>query len=484
MIPRVVVPGSRRDAENKIRLTLKHTTLAIIAFSTILLFFKLYLNNIGDQAKTREVISREQVKLLIIQERSSSNGGNTSCTLDAYHRHYERIYPSKFNTIIDRRCLEMLMDENPNDMTLKVGMVQHIHAEIMQQATPPSRHFLYYCHSHCGGLGDRLRAMLYTFHLSWTLNATFGIQMETPVHWESYFSQEHHNNSVLNQHGWLHDYLTQTDFSIETKLKSIDSIHYKIMPWGKIPMIPNKTAWISDTDMERTLFPTQQETVYLSGRTFPADIYVKANTHVADLIQKSRLTGMNRPKLAFVFSRLYLNRISPFLEFHVKPYALQLKNAADHVVGVQIRIGDAASGWGHDKRNTLASVDCFVNRTKQLCRQQTSCVVWLTADNEDATIKFKEAMQDDGNISVIMSQGLETSHLDRSHFENGTDFRLANLKTFLDWYILAEYADTFVVSHSLYSEMASYYRMFNESHFRPVSRFESMETGRCSFTLS
>ena len=95
---------------------------------------------------------------------------------------------------------------------------------------------------------------------------------------------------------------------------------------------------------------------------------------------------------------------------------------------------------------------------------------------------FEQALfNDDSAIEVLRSKGLNTTHLDRSHFQSGVDLRLAHLKTFLDWYILAHYSDSFVISHSLYSEMATYYRMSNETHFRPVSRFESFTNGVCTF---
>ena len=407
-----------------------------------------------------------------------------SCTLFNYHQQYNKHFSAAPNKVsnddvmmLDSNCLVTLMDEYPRDMTLQVGMVHHLITHRVQQ---PARHILYYCRSHCGGLGDRLRAMIYTFHLAWTLNASFGIFMEHPVQWETYFSQDY-NSSLLSQHGWLHDYLKQPNFSIQTKLQSIKSLNYKVMSWSKQPMMPNKTTWISDTNFELTLFDSHQETVYLSGRTFPADLYVKLNIHVATLIQQSRLNGLNRPKLAFIFSRLYLNHISPFLELYVTPYASRLQAAGSHIVGVQIRIGDAASGWGRDRRNTLASVECFVQQTKASCHHHTSCVVWLTADSDDAIRIFQHGLFNDSGIEVLHSQGLNTTHLDRSYFQAGADLRLAHLKTFLDWYILAHYSDTFVISHSLYSEMATYYRMYNETHFRPVSRFESFKKGICTF---
>ena len=472
--------GCLEGGDRTLRWSLTYTLLGSLG-SLLLLF--VILNKALNPSEQRTI---EKIRLGKLDQDIGINVTKAdNCTLFNYHQQYNKLFSFSSNkssnddaVILDNKCLVALMDENPHDMTLQVGMVHHLHRNRAQQ---PTRHILYYCRNHCGGLGDRLRAMIYTFHLAWTLNATFGIFMEHPVKWDAYFSQDY-TSSLLSQHGWLQDYLAQPDFSIKSKLKSIESLNYKVMPWSKLPMIPNTTAWISNTNMELTLFDTHQESVYLSGRTFPADLYVKLNTHIAAFIQRSRLKGLNRPKLAFIFSRLHLNRISPFLQQYVTPYATQLQAATSHIVGVQIRIGDAASGWGSDRRNTLASVDCFVQKTKERCRHQTTCVVWLTTDNDDAVRIFEQALfNDDSAIEVLRSKGLNTTHLDRSHFQSGVDLRLAHLKTFLDWYILAHYSDSFVISHSLYSEMATYYRMSNETHFRPVSRFESFTNGVCTF---
>jgi hypothetical protein len=84
----------------------------------------------------------------------------------------------------------------------------------------------------------------------------------------------------------------------------------------------------------------------------------------------------------------------------------------------------------------------------------------------------------DSMIKILNCGEGDIRHIDKSQFDPSADPRQANLRTFLDWYILAKYVDELVITKSGFSEHAAYYTMRNADDFRPMWQLMQKTTGK------
>jgi hypothetical protein len=81
---------------------------------------------------------------------------------------------------------------------------------------------------------------------------------------------------------------------------------------------------------------------------------------------------------------------------------------------------------------------------------------------------LKKKLNDTNNIQIRSCEEGELVHTDATKFDPSTDLRQANLRTVVDWYMLAKYADELVITRSGFSEHAAFYTMETPVDFRPV----------------
>lgn len=240
------------------------------------------------------------------------------CTLDNYHLFYKTMF-ANLSMPFTAKCLTSLIDNNLNDITLRVGLVRRKYEEL--QATSPKRHIVYFCRHSCGGLGDRLRSALSTFYLSLAMDATFTIDMELPVHWEDFFRGLNNKYDTAFTKGGFFDKFNLTtlynDHSGPTTLQLTQAIplynptsnllrREDPIDWDY--KVGVKSEWYLQTNVEEYLFFPQdqvhgREQVAFSGMTFRLHPYME-NPHVQDFWKNYRLQDLSRANV-HIFSALY-----------------------------------------------------------------------------------------------------------------------------------------------------------------------------------
>jgi hypothetical protein len=214
---------------------------------------------------------------------------------------------------------------------------------------------------------------------------------------------------------------------------------------------------------------------------------------MSDFVARAKLTDMDKPEFSFIFFQLFMSKASPFLQTAAQRYANELAEeiptkGKPYVVGVHIRIGDwtmnLANLTNGDRRYPPKAVHCMASRIRDICEQQTACVVWVAGDNIMAIRSLKKRLAD-SMIKILNCGEGDIRHIDKSQFDPSADPRQANLRTFLDWYILAKYVDELVITKSGFSEHAAYYTMRNADDFRPMWQLMQKTTGKfeCKWSI-
>ena len=426
------------------------------------------------------------------------------CSLEDYHLFYKTSF-SNLSMPFNSTCLTALVDNNLNDITLRVGLVRLKYEEL--QATSPKRHVVYFCRHICGGVGDRLRAALSTFYLSLAMNATFTIDMELPVHWEDFFKGLNNKYDTTSTKGGFFDRFNIT--TLYNDQRSTTSLQLTLaiplddsnstlqrrrdpIDWDYNPDVVDE--WYSLENVEEYLFLRQdndsgREQVAFSGMTFRLQPY-KENPHVQDFWESYRLKDLGRAERSYIFFRLFMPKPSNLLRDAIQPYVDQLKGA--FVLGMQIRrggeqkldgTGEAEGGWEDPARHGAGCVHCMAEKARQLCMSSSSpnCTVWITSDDPLAVAEIQSSFANSTSISVLVSSGPIT-HIDKSVFST-VDYNATlrmHTRTFVDWYVMAEYSDAFIISRSGFGEHASWYILLNASHFKPAFQFKS-DSPVCEF---
>lgn len=425
-----------------------------------------------------------------------------SCTLLRYTFHYENTFNSTaFHDLWTPDCLRSLIDDHPTNMHLRLGLLRSMYEQQQQQQMTTNRHVVFYCQKGCGGIGDRLRSTLNTFYLALAMNATFTIDMELPVHWEDFFSplnEEYFkttNRGFFAKYNMTRDYNSH-DFHLPSSLaqhqadivisKARGDWDYKVktrkepMRNEELARLPNVAGadryedfeWFYNTNMEQELFGNvTKDVVVLSGMTFRMEAY-KENKYAQQFWNDSRLKDLSRAERSYFFFRLFMPYPSVVLRDAMAPYVEQLQG--QFVVGVHIRLGGEVKkpkgGWVDPKRHGPSCIQCIAEKARELC-QSLACTIWLTSDSDYAVETMKSIFGQDTAIRVLVSTGLLT-HIDRSSFQHQERIE-QNTKSFLDWYILAQYCDTYVLSRSGFGEHASWFQMLNSTHFKPAFQYRS-----------
>lgn len=409
-----------------------------------------------------------------------------NCSLEDYHSFYwHQFHHSMFPFSSD--CLMYLLSNQTSDLTLRVGWIRLQYMVRHQNVT--NHHILYLCRMACGGMGDRIRAMLNSFYLALATGASFSINVEQPVHWDDFFlplnadfETSTSKNGFLARHGWQQDYIQHSkEFDLLKKIlndstvdRSDEAGHWD-QYLGDDEKHPRYDYFIQ-SNLKTRLFDwdddSAREIVVLSGNTFRTESF-KQNRYAKDFWNHYALKDLGRAERSYIFYQLFMARPSLYLETVIAPYLPRLQHT--YVIGMQIRLGNTfnltESGWGEDERHRAGCVICMAIQAKAMCGQQRQCAIWVASDTPSALTEIETFFQNDDTMDVVYSRGPLT-HMDRSDFR-GKDTLRFNARTFVDWYVMAEYSDAFILSRSGFGEHASWYKLKNHTHFRPAFQFVS-----------
>jgi hypothetical protein len=464
----------------------------------------------SDQPPTALVLTNTTGTILPVSPTGNNGEQQTSrhhdnCTLKQYtNYYYSSTFPKPIIVPFSIHCLQSLVDAHPTNMPLRVGLVRANYEQQQQQPKQQlRRHVVYYCQKGCGGLGDRIRAAVNTFLLALAMNATFSICMEHPAQWDDFFLGL--NDKYYSAGGILFQkFNLKTSLDVVPQLKNIPTIalssaggnwdYYAIKKTTRTTKESGtieyeNMSWFYETNMPQELFGKytkniDQDVVVLSQLTFRMDPF-KHNAYAAQFWKNNRLMDLGRAERTFIFFRLFMTRPSKALKDALALYRNLFKGR--FVVGVQIRLGGdvrkiQVRGWKDPDRHAPACIQSMAEKAREFCRTSTlKCIIWATSDTERALVEMQTIFEGDESIRVVVAKEPVT-HIDRSSFEFlGRYERIKqNLRTFLDWYAMAEYSDAFVLSRSGFGEHASYFHMLNATHFKPAVQLQ--ESFPCQFT--
>jgi hypothetical protein len=433
-----------------------------------------------------------------------------NCSVGVVEDYFSNHFHESPSKLFDMTCLNHLIEQNPANLFTRTVFIRQYYLEYM--ATNPKRHVVYLCHSECGGLGDRIRAMVGSFFLAISLNATFTILTEYPVHLDEFFEPSIPElslaapNNFLSQVGLLEQYRQSSArspgandsalFDLNATLQgcaktwTTAAVHSckefnlifenwleHTINWGyKLEHV----EWFRHLNMENVMTSAastaDSPVALISIEWFRLQPYLFENPVMKDFVVRAHLTGMGRPEFSFIFFQLFMSTATPFLHEAAQRYFDNLvqeipTRVKPYVVGAHIRLGDWSMKMENlsraDKRYPIEAVDCIATRIRQTCENRTACVVWVAGDNVDAIRRLQRLLAN-STIKILSCDEGEINHLDLGKFDQSTDLRQANLRTFVDWYILAKYADEIVMTQSGFSEWASYYSMRNADVARPA----------------
>jgi hypothetical protein len=415
------------------------------------------------------------------------------CTLATYRQYFKfqffEFQFSEFDYPFDMDCLLTLIDEHPLDLTLRVGLVRKKYDQL--QASGPKRHIVYYCETACGGVGDRIRAALNTFYLALAMNSTFAIDMELPVRWKQLFR----GLSTTYDTGGLHSRFKLLGGALlKEQLRNHSHLEYAGGPHNWDEIYSNHT-WYSEANVEEELFgsyPGDKEVVILSGLTFRMELF-KQNSHANHFFRNFRLNDLGRAERSYIFSRIFMPNKSEHLRNATRSFKNQMKGT--FVVGMHIGLGglggenESIKGVMEEHRSGIskdppgdgpACIQCMVEKAKELCKTSPlTCTVLLSSDIGTAVKEVQAAFTNDPVVVVLLSTG-EVMHLGKSYFIQTGDILKTNAtKSFVDWQVMAEYSDVFVISRSGFGEHASWYNVQDNGHFRPAFQFKAEDP--CEF---
>lgn len=440
-------------------------------------------------------------------------GFSHHCSVDVVEDFFTNHFHESPPKVFDMNCLHLLIAQHPANLFLRTVFIRQYYLDYMD--TNPKRHVVYHCNIHCGGLGDRLKAMVSSFFLALSLKATFTVLIECPVHFDEYFETSIPElsvaapNNFLNQVGLLQQYrqsrgcnsranysslfLTNSTlgFSNASTLSMAHSnkeFNFVFKDWNehiiKRGFRSSEVEWFRHLNVEGEMTlaaSTADSTVALiSAGWFRLQPYLFENPAMKDFVNRTHLTGMARPQFSFIFFQLFMRRATPFLQEATQRYRDELAQGKEipirgkpYVVGAHIRLGDWTMEVERDNltnpdlRYPIQAVLCIARRIRDICENKTACVVWIASDNRFAARSLRRLLAK-GNIKVLRCDEGEIHHIDLGTFDLSADLRQANLRTFVDWYMLARYMDELVMTQSGFSQWASYYTMRNADVPRPA----------------
>jgi hypothetical protein len=441
-----------------------------------------------------------------------------NCSVEVVEDYFSHHFHDSPPKIFDMTCLKHLTEQHPANLFLRTVFVRQYYLEYM--ATNPKRHVVYLCHSSCGGLGDRLQAMITSFFVALSLNATFTILTEYPVHWDEFFEPSIPDlsltspNNFMSQMGLLQSYRQSSGSSRSNAANDTVpfDLHATLQDSAQTSMIVAmhsgrefhfifadrcaRKANESEVEFFRHLII--EEETSLAASTADGDValigtgwfrlsqYLLENPVANDFVRHAQLKGIGKAEFAFIFFQLYMSKVSPFLQAAVQPYADELiqempARGKPYVIGVHIRIGDwtmqIANLTHPDRRYPPKAVHCIANRIRDICVHKTACAVWVAGDNSLAINTLKRQLAN-SQIKILNCDEGEILHIDKFQFDQSSDLRHANLRTFLDWYLLANYVDELVITKSGFSEHAAYYTARNADGFRPIWQLMQKTRGK------
>ena len=313
------------------------------------------------------------------------------------------------------------------------------------------RVIIFRCHEPlCGGLGDRLRGIIFTFYWSLLLGAQFYIRMDFPVDLQEYFD--------INPLFVLPPASKNSEYQV---LNFVDNCDVKNFVYENFDV-----AW---KDMDHVEIRTNcfqwtnfKENPYMLDRINHFFPYLKEMTSIQMSSTALRLL-IKGP------SSYSLDRINLLSDVATSASEVLLQ------IGIQHRHGDLDFGRPDTHRFSVDSAVCFANKAIEVCKAHANkfCVFVITSDTTAASLRIRQVIQSsdlhDSNFTMIETNGAIT-HIDASDsWElNGMSSRDYFAKTFIDWLLLVR-SDYLIISRSGYGETASWYSM------PPTERFLELE---------
>ena len=341
----------------------------------------------------------------------------------------------------------------------------------------------------CGGLGDRVKGITPLLYAAIGSHRLFHLDWEKPVHLSQYFKINdkwyHVNGSTYDRvrtisradnskrkWEWLVDYnekdrllkdLADPNFvKNHSQWNSYDLTANRLMALESIFSNPSMTSEM------RTIFPGLESRV----DKHDLDYFLIGSAGIRSLLAKPQ------EKLTNLMDQfLTLNDFNP--EIFGDENILK--------IGVQIR--SLRSLWDESDQSRVDSshVTCFSEKVGQLVEnyaQKRRVAIFLTGDNENSTMIFRESLKNKGNIRILETNQYKTElnisllHLDRSDVsKDPTEAWNEMAQVYLDWLMLRR-MDFLLISRSGFGETASLYSL------KPTWRFKHDQinaNNRCPF---
>ena len=379
-------------------------------------------------------------------------------------------------------CLLSLHRQDPQSLSIQTSLVRSLYESRRRK----DRHIAYVCREQkCGGLGDRIRGMTAAFFLAIWCNASFSVHMDSPVPWHAYVERTALDdpsayptdlkNMLEEKRGGFHvlNYdrinLNSTyGFSWDRRIKKYRDPVTKAKSFN--------TSYFEVTDFPNVLF--QERQILLGERTFRFGPTLEKNPYIGDFLRQhaylDKILG-DQPLRTHIFLNLWLGEPTDYLRGLMEPMLKKLRGQR-RVVGMHIRVGGMTvehDGWRDPDRYPPESVDCFVQTAQEVCPAQQregegGCAVFYTSD---ARHVVETIQQRDLPNFYTLGDYLPLTHMDKTPFHDNV--LRQNARSWVDWYLLANHCDYYLISRSGYSESASWLRAQNDHELYPARQMGS-----------
>ena len=275
------------------------------------------------------------------------------------------------------------------------------HAAVLANATEP-RLIAYQCTNFCGGLGDRVRGVVTSFILALLTDSQFVVNYRLPVNIEHYFNLPCTDLYNLSTNG------IRSEVVVDHANRRWPSGHAMRMD---VNAIDGNDAFFSQSST--SLLSSIRNVKFLVVQSNQGQFYKLLKR--PEFIGRARYYGLENLDYEHVFGLVV--RL-----FFSKPRE-QLKKAVDKElhkipvyqrIGVQIRTGD---NFGDPLRYQYESITCFVREAVKMCKESTSCGIYVTSDSNRAKQMFIQQLQDKLPGASVLAPQSSILHPDRAKIE-------------------------------------------------------------------
>ena len=320
----------------------------------------------------------------------------------------------------------------------------------------------------CGGLGDRLMGLAPLFYAAIWSNRVFHIEWLKPVDLNFYFK--------INEN-WY-----GVDKSVYDRKRKLSRSNYNRIYWEYlVDHLQNDKLLRNLEDPDFVANISQWDSYSITTNRLNALESIFSNpsfinrTH--DVLPRLEfvITDLDYSMIASISYRSLLSKPQEKLEKLAEKFLIL--NGLKHVnfnegrvlkIGVQIRTLIPAWSEPNIRRVGMDDVVCFNDKVAQIIEHfsgKRKIAIFLTGDNENATLIFRQNLQNQSNI-VLLDTGFAQTVLNLSlvHLDKPTKTKDPNkawnevAQVYLDWLMLRR-MDFLVISRSGFGETASLYSL-------------------------